>query len=231
LQYHLLTGGELMGTFQVNHTDIRDPGWQPGVMAELGERGLVAFTGITGHTELVALARQLMTVRPHRDAGPDGITVITSTRAEDPGYAGFTDAELIPHTDGSGVPDPPGLLLLACQRPADEGGNMRVVDGASIMGTLAEQHPAALHALSAPRAAFFGATGGHLSAVLEPAGPGRTRIPSVRPDRRRQWPCPRAVAAESLGADEGDAFTADAPAITRRHDRRKRRRSPSSAEL
>jgi hypothetical protein len=176
LQYHLLTAGELMGTFQVNYADIRDPGWQPRVMAELGERGLVTFTGITGHTELVALARQLMTVRPHRDAGPDGITVITSTRAEDPGYAGFTDAELIPHTDGSGVPDPPGLLLLACQRPADEGGNTRVVDGASIMGTLTEQHPAALHALSAPRAAFFGATGGHLSAVLEPAGPGRTRI-------------------------------------------------------
>jgi Taurine catabolism dioxygenase TauD, TfdA family len=165
-----------MGTFLANHTDIRDPGWQSRVVAELGERGLVTFTGITGHTELVALARQLMTIRPHRDAGPDGVTVLTSTQAEDPGYTGFTDAELIPHTDGSGVPDPPGLLLLACQRPADEGGSTRVVDGASIIRALAEEHLAALHALSAPRAAFFGATGGHLSAVLEPAGPGRTRI-------------------------------------------------------
>ena len=35
-----------------------------------------------------------MTIRPHRDAGPDGVTVITSTHAEDSGYAGFTDAEL-----------------------------------------------------------------------------------------------------------------------------------------
>ena len=26
------------------------------------------------YTELVALARQLMTVRPHRDAGRDGVT-------------------------------------------------------------------------------------------------------------------------------------------------------------
>ena len=162
-----------MGTF---HFDIRDPSWQPRVVTELGERGLVTLTGITGHTELVALARQLMTIRPHRDARPDGVTVITSTQAEDSGYVGFTDAELIPHTDGSGVPDPPGLLLLACQRPADEGGNTRVVDGASVISTLAERHPAALRALSAPRTAFFGAAGGHLGPVLEPAGPERTRI-------------------------------------------------------
>jgi hypothetical protein len=165
-----------MGTSQANYTDIREPGWQPRVMTELGERGLAMFTGVTGHTELVGLARQLMTIRPHRDAGPDGVTVITSTQAEDSGYAGFTDAELIPHTDGSGVPDPPGLLLLACQRPADGGGNTRVADGASIISALAGQYPAALRALSAPRAAFFGAAGGHLGAVLEPAGPGRTRI-------------------------------------------------------
>jgi hypothetical protein len=176
LQYRRLTAGELMGTFQASYTDIRAPGWQPRAVAELGERGLVTLTGITGRAELVALARQLMTVRPHRDSGPDGVTVITSTQAEGSGYAGFTDAELIPHTDGSGVPDPPGLLLLVCQQPASEGGQTRLADGASITGTLAEQHPAAVRALSAPRAAFFGAAGGHLGAVLEPAGPGRARI-------------------------------------------------------
>jgi alpha-ketoglutarate-dependent taurine dioxygenase len=165
-----------METLQANYTDIRDPDWQPHVAVQLANRGLVTFTGINGHAELVALARQLLTVRPHRDAGPDGVTVIASTHAEESGYAGFTDAELIPHTDGSGVPDPPGLLLLACQQPADEGGMTRVVDGASIVSTLAQQHPAALRALSAPRAAFFGTAGAHLGAVLEPAGPGRTRI-------------------------------------------------------
>jgi hypothetical protein len=165
-----------MGTFQANYTDIRDPGWQPRVAAQLGQRGLAAITGINGHAELVALSLQLMTIRPHRDAGRDGVTVIASTQAEESGYAGFTDAELIPHTDGSGVPDPPGLLLLACQQPADEGGRTRVADGASIVSTLAQHHPAALRALSAPRAAFFGTAGAHLGAVLEPAGPGRTRI-------------------------------------------------------
>jgi hypothetical protein len=67
-------------------------------------------------------------------------------------------------------------LLLACQQPADEGGKTRVVDGAGIISTLAGQSPVALRALSAPRAAFFGAAGVHLGAVLEPAGPARTRI-------------------------------------------------------
>jgi hypothetical protein len=176
LQYRLLTAGELMGTISSSYTDIRDPDWQPRAVAELGERGLVTFTGLTGHAALVALARQLMAIRPHRDAGPDGVTVITSNNAEGSGYAGFTDAELIPHTDGSGVPDPPGLLLLACQQPADQGGRTRLADGASIISTLAEQSPAAVRALSTPRAAFFGAAGGHLGAVLEPAGPGRARI-------------------------------------------------------
>jgi hypothetical protein len=165
-----------MGTFQAHYIDICEPSWRPRAVAELGERGLVTFTGITGHSALVALARQLMTIRPHRDAGPDGVTVITSTQAEDSGYAGFTDAELIPHTDGSGVPDPPGLLLLACQQPAGEGGKTRIVDGASIISTLAELCPGALRALSAPRAAFFGEAGSHLGAVVEPAGSGRTRI-------------------------------------------------------
>ena len=74
------------------------------------------------------------------------------------------------------MPDPPGLLLLVCQRPADEGGTTRLADGARIVGTLAEQYPAALRSLSAPRAAFFGAAGGYLGPVCEPAGPGRTRI-------------------------------------------------------
>lgn len=92
------------------------------------------------------------------------------------GYAAFTDSELIPHTDGSSVPDPPGLLLLTCVQPADEGGATQVVDGARIIATLAEKHPAALRSLSAPRAAFFGGAGGYLGSVFEPAGLDRIRI-------------------------------------------------------
>jgi hypothetical protein len=117
-----------------------------------------------------------MAIRPHRDAGPDGVTVITQTQDKSSGFTGFTDAELIPHTDGSAVPSPPGLLLLVCQQAADEGGSTRVADGARAIKALADQHPASLDPLSAPQAAFFGTAGAYLGAPLEPAGPGRMRI-------------------------------------------------------
>jgi len=165
-----------MDTFQAHYADIRNPAEQLRVAARLRDRGLVTFDGLTDRAALVAVARQLMAIRPHRDAGLDGVTMITGTGTRTSGYAAFTDAELIPHTDGSGVPDPPGLVLLACQQPADEGGTTLVADGERIIGTLAEQHPAALRSLAAPQAAFFGAAGGYLGSVCESAGPGRTSI-------------------------------------------------------
>lgn len=165
-----------MGSFQAYHADICDPGLQPRIVAQLHDRGLMTFSGITNHARLVSVAQRLMSIRPHRDAGPDGVTVITSTHPQGSGYAAFTDAELIPHTDGSSVPDPPGLLLLACQEPAAEGGWTRVADGARVITTLAEHYPAAMRALSVPEAALFGGAGGYLGAVFEPAGPGLTRI-------------------------------------------------------
>ncbi len=165
-----------MDTFQAYYAGIHDPGWQPRIAAQLRDRGLVTFDGITGREALIAVARRLMTIRPHRDAGPDGVTVITGTQAQDSGYAAFTDAELIPHTDGSSVPEPPGLLLLCSLQPASEGGMTRVADGGRIISTLTEHYPDALRALYGPRAAFFGAEGGYHGAVFEPAGPGRARI-------------------------------------------------------
>lgn len=165
-----------MDTFRAHHADILDPAQEPRVLAMLREHGLVTFTGITDRAALADVARRLMSIRPHRDAGPDGVTVITDTGTTDPGYAAFTDAELIPHTDGTSLPDPPGLLLLTCQQPASQGGTTLLTDAARITSTLGRQHPAALRALSAPRAAYFGTAGGYLGPVCEPAGPGRARI-------------------------------------------------------
>ena len=115
-----------METFRAHHADILDPAQEPRVIALLREHGLVTFTGITGRTELASAARRLMSIRPHRDAGPDGVTVITDTGTAEPGYAAFTDAELIPHTDGTSMPAPPGLLLLTCQQPASPGSSVSV---------------------------------------------------------------------------------------------------------
>ena len=165
-----------MDTFQAHYADIRDPAQQLFITARLRDQGLVTFDSLDNRATLVAVARRLMTIRPHRDADSDGITVITGTGTGTSGYAAFTDDELIPHTDGSSAPDPPGLVLLTCQRAADKGGTTLVADGERIIRTLAEQYPAALRSLAAPRAAFFGEEGGHLGPVCEPTWPGRTSI-------------------------------------------------------
>jgi hypothetical protein len=95
-----------MDSFQAHYADILDPGQQLRVVALLRDEGLVTFSGITDRTELAAVAGRLMAIRPHRDAGPDGVTTITVARTAGPGFAAFTDAELIPHTDGMSVPGP-----------------------------------------------------------------------------------------------------------------------------
>ena len=95
---------------------MRASDWQQQAAAQLRERGLLTFRGIAEPARLIGLAQRLMTIRPHRDADAEGIAVITKTRDESSGYAGFTNAELIPHTDGSAESNPPGLLLLACQQ-------------------------------------------------------------------------------------------------------------------
>ena len=77
----------------------------------------MTFSGITGRAELAAVAGRLMAIRPHRDAGSDGVTMITATRTAGPGYAAFTDAELIPHTDGSSA----GLDAVIAQQTAARG--------------------------------------------------------------------------------------------------------------
>ena len=167
-----------MDNFRINFADIciGDPAWQPHIAAELRDYGLATFAGIADRAALIAVARRLMRIRAHRDAAPDGVTKITDMGGDACGYAAFTDSGLIPHTDGSGVPNPPGLLLLTCVQPAEEGGATQVVDGAQIIATLARKHPAALRSLSAPRAAFFGGADGCPGSVFEPVGPDRTRI-------------------------------------------------------
>jgi len=110
-----------MDTFRAYHADILDPAQQPRVMALLREHGLVTFTGITDRATLASVARRLMSIRPHRDAGPDGVTVITDTGTTGPGYGAFTDAELILHTDGTSPTHPACSCSPASSPPATAG--------------------------------------------------------------------------------------------------------------
>ena len=106
----------------------------------LKDEGLATFSGVTDRASLLNLAHGLLTLYLHRDSDPDGVTVITSG-AEDrqPGFAGFSSAGLHPHTERSGVAEPPRLVMLCCITPAANGGASQLVDGARLYQRRAEE--------------------------------------------------------------------------------------------
>ncbi|AUY48402.1 TauD/TfdA family dioxygenase [Streptomyces sp. CB01881] len=147
--------------------------------AVLRERGLVRLGRLGGREDVLYAAGRLMVgLWPHRDADPDGLTVIRDTGRHDgrAGFAGLGRGDLDLHTECAQQPQPPRLLLLACARAGDAGGESLLTDGRAILSELAEFHPAALEALSAPRAAFFGGADGHFAPVLEQLAGGRWHL-------------------------------------------------------
>lgn len=146
---------------------IRRSTAQDDVFVDLSRTGLTLIDAVSGPAQIIALTRALgATVVPHRDSGPDGVTVIEDRGARDAALAGFTRSPLSPHTDRSGAPDPPDLLLMTCGREPISGGELLLVDGRAVYLDLAENDPSALVALSAPRSALFDGADGHLSSVF-----------------------------------------------------------------
>lgn len=138
-------------------------------MSELiAAEGLALFHGPDSRTAVLQAASAVLTVRPHPDADPDGITVITDLgpAGDLPGTAGFSRRELAAHTDGSRVPHPPALLIAVCVQPAAAGGASRFTDGLAVFGELATNWPQALTAFTRPRSVLFGGADGYLGSVL-----------------------------------------------------------------
>jgi hypothetical protein len=92
------------------------------------------------------------------------------------GFAGFTSAELAPHTDRSSVEHPPALLLAACGQVAETGGECIVIDGCAVHAELADSEPEAVQAFSAPRSALFGGAAGYLGSIFAVQADGRIHI-------------------------------------------------------
>lgn len=136
------------------------------VLAELVRAGVVLIDGVAGPLDLLGLARSIGTVIPHPNSGPDGVTAIEDRGAHEAALAGFTRSALSPHTDRSGVAEPPGLLLTSCGREPLAGGESVLVDGRAVYDELAVTAPVALDALHAPRSAMLGGADGHLGAVF-----------------------------------------------------------------
>lgn len=64
------------------------------------------------------------------------------------GFAGFSACALNPHTDRSGIVNPPALLMMACGQPATTGGECVVIDGQAVYDDLAEVNPKTLDELA-----------------------------------------------------------------------------------
>ncbi|WP_329486673.1 TauD/TfdA family dioxygenase [Kitasatospora sp. NBC_01246] len=145
----------------------------------LREHGLVQLGRLGGRDDVLEAAGRFM-AEPwqHRDADPDGLTVVRDTGRHEglAGFAGLGRGDLSLHTECAQLPRPPRLLLLACARTADSGGETLLVDGRAVLAELAGFHPTSLEALAAPRAAYFGGADGHFAPVLEHLPDGRWRL-------------------------------------------------------
>jgi hypothetical protein len=138
---------------------------------------MAMLSGLTDRAALLRAGRSLMTIRIHRDSDSEGVTTIERRFSNAIGsLSGFTDRELVPHTDGSAVAQPPQILMLACVRRPRSGGQVVLVDGCGLYQEIAENDPAMLDALRAPRSAYFGGGSGHLGSVFEDLGGHRVAV-------------------------------------------------------
>lgn len=182
------------------YVDLRSSGSRRAMIEQLAEDGLVTFDGAASRDAVLGILRSIATIRPHRDGAGDGVTVLVgSDRArQDPSYAGFGRGELFPHTDGTSVREPPGLVMVVCAKPSGAGGESLVADGRDIFDALRSVSAEAVRALSAPGCASFG--GGravYRGAVFEPTTPGRVAI-RFRHDELARFTSPAALALPEL---------------------------------
>ncbi|UKY47878.1 TauD/TfdA family dioxygenase [Streptomyces inhibens] len=106
--------------------------------AQLRETGLVTVEGLQTRNEVLTFATRVMAITPHPHSAPDGLTLIrdTGSHAHRAGFAGLGSGELQAHTERSGIPRPPRLMLLVCLRPAPRGGDVLLADGRDVYDLL-----------------------------------------------------------------------------------------------
>jgi alpha-ketoglutarate-dependent taurine dioxygenase len=166
------------GVWEPERVDVGLPGADRRLVRVLSEVGFVLLDGVADADVLLAVARSIATVVPHRDSRPDGVTVLADREGGTGrcGFAGFGRQGLGPHTDRSSVEHPPALLMMACAQAGEQGGECVAVDGEAVYDDLAENEPEALEALSAPRSALFGGAAGYLGSVFAVQSDGRVVV-------------------------------------------------------
>ncbi|MFB8003160.1 TauD/TfdA family dioxygenase [Nocardia sp. NPDC056000] len=152
--------------------------WASGVAARLSADGFARVDKIRTRAQLVTLGSSLGRIVPHRDSDTDGVTTLEDRGGfgNRIGFEGFGTGKLTPHTDRSGVMEPPALLMVCCGQKASTGGECLATDGLAVYLDLAMNDPQALDALSQPRTALFGGAAGYLGSIFESGKSGRIRV-------------------------------------------------------
>ncbi|MFF4806434.1 TauD/TfdA family dioxygenase [Streptomyces sp. NPDC001351] len=174
--------------FAHHHIDLAAPGADSMLAAQLRDTGLVTLDGLTSRNAVIAFANRIMNLVPHRDSDSDGLTTIRDTRRHinRAGFAGFGNGDLDPHTERSGTPAPPRLMLLVCGQAAVTGGEPLLTDGRAVHAGLFIGGWEAGLTLSQPRTAFFGAGDGHATQVFTVHRDQRVSV-RVRFDGLSHW--------------------------------------------
>ncbi|MFD9812880.1 TauD/TfdA family dioxygenase [Streptomyces sp. NPDC059080] len=159
---------------------------------QLRESGIVTVDGLRNRHQVLAFATRAMALTPHPHSAPDGLTLIrdTGSHARRAGFAGLGSGELQAHTERSGTPRPPRLMLLVCLRPAATGGDVLLFDGRDIHERLVGRCPEAGVMLAQPRTVRFGAGAGfgpaHATQVITAHAGGRISV-RLRQDDLARW--------------------------------------------
>ncbi|MBM9508056.1 TauD/TfdA family dioxygenase [Actinacidiphila acididurans] len=174
--------------FAEHYVDHRADGAKEIITSRLRRHGLVTLDGLDSRAAVLKLTAKYLDIVSHRDSDSDGLTVIHNTRRhhDRPGFAGLGAGALAPHTERSGTPSPPRLMLFVCARPAEEGGDTFLTDGLDVYTDLAAERPEAVEALSEDLAGFFGGQDGVFAPVFRSTGDGRVSV-RLRLDDLVRW--------------------------------------------
>ncbi|MGW8557358.1 TauD/TfdA family dioxygenase [Streptomyces tubercidicus] len=180
-------------TFFTDHyVNVRGTQADEAITAQLRETGLVTIDGLPNRHQVLAFATRLMGITSHPHSAPDGLTLIrdTGSHAHRAGFAGLSSGELQAHTERSGTPEPPRLMLLVCLRPTATGGDVLLADGRHVYDRLVKSCREAAIALARPRTASFGAGAGagagHTTQVITAHAGGRISL-RLRQDGLARW--------------------------------------------
>ncbi|WP_406463427.1 TauD/TfdA family dioxygenase [Streptomyces sp. NBC_01622] len=154
--------------FMRNRVDLAAPEAVEKIAGRLRDTGLVTVDGLNSRAAVLAFTTRTMDLVPHRDSDSDGLTTIRDTgrHAHRTGFAGLSNGPLDPHTERSGTPNPPRLMLLVCAQAAATGGECLLTDGQAMHSDLFAGEQEAGAALAQARTAFFGAGDGHATQVF-----------------------------------------------------------------